>query len=184
MEHIMIKESILAKQNAKLIKLIILDVDGVLTDGQIIYTSEGQEIKNFNVRDGFGIRLAHRAGIKTAIISARQSNVITQRAKELEITEIHQNALQKLPAYEQILKLHELTDKQVAYMGDDLIDLPILRRVGLAVAVADAVPEVRQAAHYVTLNPGGKGAVRELIELILKAQGCWEKVTSRYFLKQ
>jgi 3-deoxy-D-manno-octulosonate 8-phosphate phosphatase (KDO 8-P phosphatase) len=171
----------LVQKRAKSIRMLILDVDGVLTDGRIVYTSEGKEIKHFNVRDGFGIRLAHRGGIKTAIITARYSAVVAHRARELEISEVHQNALKKLPAYEQILKAHQLSDDQIAYIGDDLIDLPLLRRVGLAVAVADAHPEVKQMVHYVTQLSGGRGAVREIIELILKAQGTWEEATSRYF---
>jgi 3-deoxy-D-manno-octulosonate 8-phosphate phosphatase (KDO 8-P phosphatase) len=171
----------LVQQKAKSVRMLIMDVDGVLTDGRIIYTSDGQEIKYFNVRDGFGIRLAHRAGIKTVIISARYSDVVTHRSRELEITEVRQNALQKLPAYEQVLETYRLNDEQVAYVGDDLVDLPLLRRVGLAVAVADASPEVKQAAHYITRRPGGCGAVREVIELILKAQGSWQEATSRYF---
>lgn len=171
----------IVQQKAKSVRMLIMDVDGVLTNGEIIYTGGGQEVKHFNVRDGFGIRLAHRVGLKTAIITARYSEVVTHRSRELEITEIRQNALKKLPAYEQIIKTHQLTDEQVAYIGDDLVDLPLLKRVGLAVAVADAQPEVRQAAHYVTQLPGGKGAVRELIELILKAQDTWQEATSRYF---
>ncbi len=169
------------QQKAKSIRMFIMDVDGVLTDGRIIYAGDGQEIKNFNVRDGFGIRLAQRVGIKTAIITARYSSMVTQRTRELEITEVHQNALKKLPVYEQILQTHQLTDEQVAYIGDDLVDLPLLRRAGLAIAVADATSEVIQAAHYVTQKPGGKGAVREAVELILKAQGSWQEATARYF---
>ncbi len=171
----------IVQQRAKSVRMLIMDVDGVLTDGRIIYTSGGEEIKHFNVRDGFGIRLAHRVGLKTAIITARYSEAVTHRSRELEISEVCQNALKKLPAYEQIIKDGGLTDEQVAYIGDDLVDLPLFRRVGLAAAVADAHPEVKQAAHYVTQLPGGKGAVRELVELILKAQDTWQEATSRYF---
>ena len=161
--------------------MLIMDVDGVLTDGKIIYTSNGEEIKHFNVRDGFGIRLAHRVGIKTAIISARYSDVVTHRSRELEITEVHLNALKKMPAYEKILETHQLNDEQVAYIGDDLVDLPLLRKAGLGIAVADAAPEVKQAAHYITQQPGGMGAVREVVEVILKAEGSWQEATSEYF---
>jgi 3-deoxy-D-manno-octulosonate 8-phosphate phosphatase (KDO 8-P phosphatase) len=161
--------------------MLIMDVDGVLTDGKIIYASDGREIKHFNVRDGFGIRLAQRVGLKTAIITARCSEVVAQRSRELEITEVHLNALKKLPAYEKILETHQLNDEQVAYIGDDLVDLPLLRKAGLAIAVADAAPELIQVAHYVTQQPGGMGAVREVVELILKAQGTWQEATSRYF---
>ncbi len=169
------------RQKAKSIRMLIMDVDGVLTNGQIVYASDGQELKHFNVRDGFGIRLIQRVGIKTAVITARYSNIVTLRSRELKINEVYQNALKKLPAYEEILKTHQLTDEQVAYMGDDLVDLPILRRVGLAITVADAVPEVIQAVHHVTQSQGGQGAVREVVELILKAQGSWQAATARYF---
>ncbi len=169
------------QDRAKNIQMFIMDIDGVLTDGRIIYTSDGQEMKNFDVRDGFGIRLAHRAGIKTTVITARQSSIVARRSLELEITEIRQNALKKLPVYEEILLKYQLQDEQIAYIGDDLIDMPILRRVGLSITVADAHPEVKQMVHYITENKGGRGAVRESIEMILKAQGSWQKATERYF---
>ncbi len=164
------------KSRLKKIKLLILDVDGVLTDGRIIYNSEGHEIKNFDVKDGFGIVMFQRLGFKTAIISARASKAVAIRAKDLRINKIFQNAFPKTAAYYRLLRLFDLKDNQVCFIGDDLPDLPILKRAGFAVTVPNAVSEVKKIAHYTTRKPGGKGAVREVIELILKAQGKWQAV--------
>ncbi len=166
---------------AQAIKMLLLDVDGVLTDGSIIYTSQGEEIKRFDIKDGFGLRLAKRAGLKTAIITARHSKVVLLRAQELEIDDVYQNAIVKLEALNQLLSKYNLEPQELAYVGDDLIDLPILRRVGLAVTVPEAPEEVKAEAGYICRKPGGMGAVREVIELILKAQGTWEQATARYF---
>ncbi|MEA3560225.1 MAG: HAD-IIIA family hydrolase [Candidatus Omnitrophota bacterium] len=168
------------EQRAKKIKMVVLDVDGVLTDGKIIYSGFGIEVKNFDVKDGFGIRLLHRAGIKTAVITAKKSRALLKRIKELQINRLYQNAFDKLKAYNDILKRFGLMNEDICYIGDDLLDLPLLKRVGLAVSVKDAVNEVKEIAHYVTEKKGGKGAVREVIDIILKAQGKWEKVTVRY----
>lgn len=165
----------------KQIKLLLLDVDGVLTDGRIIFDSNGIESKFFNVKDGHGIKLLQRAGIEVGIVSGRSSQVVANRAAELGISRVFQGALDKLAVYWEILADTGLDDSQVAFMGDDVIDLPILSRVGFAAAPADAVEEVLPHAHFVARNRGGWGAVRELCDLILKAQGAWDEVTARYF---
>lgn len=169
-----------AISRAAKIRLIIMDVDGVLTDGQIIYGTGGAEAKAFHVRDGAGVKIGQRAGLQFALISGRTSEIVERRAKELGIGDVYQGALFKLDAYGDLLRRRGLTDEGVAFIGDDLVDLPLLRRVGLAVAVADAAPEVKVQVHYVTALPGGRGAVREMIDLILKAQGLWDQVTERY----
>jgi 3-deoxy-D-manno-octulosonate 8-phosphate phosphatase (KDO 8-P phosphatase) len=155
-------------------------VDGVLTDGRIIQDGHGHELKVFDVKDGHGIVMAHRAKLRTALISGRESETIRRRAEELGIELVFQKIWNKLEVYEKILVDTELTHDEVAYIGDDLIDIPLLRRVGLAVAVADAVDEAKAAAHLITQRPGGQGAVREVIELILRAQGHWDSLLERY----
>jgi 3-deoxy-D-manno-octulosonate 8-phosphate phosphatase (KDO 8-P phosphatase) len=166
----------------KNIKLLLLDVDGVLTDGRIIFDSNGIESKFFNVKDGHGIKLVQRAGIEVGIVSGRSSQVVANRAAELGIDRVFQGSLDKLSVYRQILEDTGLDDARIAFMGDDIIDIPVMRRVGFAAAPADAVEEVLPHAHFVAKNRGGWGAVRELCDLILKAQGAWETVTARYFL--
>jgi 3-deoxy-D-manno-octulosonate 8-phosphate phosphatase (KDO 8-P phosphatase) len=165
----------------KKIKLLILDVDGVMTDGRIIFDSNGVESKFFNVKDGHGIKMLQRSGIEVGIVSGRQSQVVANRALELGIARVYQGSLDKLTPYLEILEKTGLTDEQVAYMGDDIIDLPVMRRVGFAAAPADALDAVVQHAHFVTRNRGGWGAVREVCDLILTAQGTWETVTARYY---
>jgi 3-deoxy-D-manno-octulosonate 8-phosphate phosphatase (KDO 8-P phosphatase) len=160
--------------------LLMMDVDGVLTDGRIIQDSHGHELKVFDVKDGHGIVMAHRAQLRTALISGRASETITQRARELGIELVYQKIWNKLEVYEKIIVDTKLTHDEVAYIGDDLVDIPLLRRVGLAVAVADAVDEVKAVAHLVTQRSGGQGAVREVIELILRAQGHWDTLLERY----
>jgi 3-deoxy-D-manno-octulosonate 8-phosphate phosphatase (KDO 8-P phosphatase) len=155
------------------VKVVAMDLDGVLTDGRIIVDSNGVESKNFDVQDGFGIIFLKKCGIKTAIISARDSAVGAYRAKDLKIDKLCVGVYPKLGAYESMLEEFAALDGQVCFVGDDLADLKIMRRCGVAVAVANAVFEVKQAADYVTTRPGGRGAVRETIELILKAQGHW-----------
>jgi 3-deoxy-D-manno-octulosonate 8-phosphate phosphatase (KDO 8-P phosphatase) len=167
-------------ERARKIRLLIMDVDGVLTDGRIIQDSQGHELKVFDVKDGHGIVMAHRAKLKTALISGRESDTITRRAQELGIELVFQKTWNKLAVYEEILRETQLTHEEVAYVGDDLIDIPLLRRVGLAVAVADAVEEVKATAHLITQRAGGQGAVREVIELILRAQGVWDALVERY----
>lgn len=163
------------------IKLLLLDVDGVMTDGRIIFDSNGVESKFFNVKDGHGIKMLQRAGIEVGIISGRESKVVANRAAELGIERVFQKALDKLSPYLKILADSGLTDDEVAFIGDDLIDIPVLRRVGFAAAPADAVTEVIPFVHLVTKNSGGWGAVREISDLLLKAQGRWEELTARYF---
>lgn len=163
--------------------LLLLDVDGVLTDGRITYDDQGRETKSFDVKDGHGIKLLMRAGIKVGIITGRRSPIVEHRAQELGISMVHQGALDKRVPYEAILAEQGLTDEQVAYVGDDLIDLPILRRVGFSASVADAVDEVKAAVHYVARRRGGRGAVREICDHILKGSGRWSAVTARYGLE-
>lgn len=161
------------------IRLLVMDVDGVLTDGKIVVDAQGKELKFFDVQDGFGLVLLRQAGIKTAILSARSSSAVTARAEDLKIDKICQDAYPKTNTYESLI--HELgcTDEQVCFMGDDLPDLPVLKRVGFAVAVPNAAAELKKAAHYTTVQRGGSGAVREVIELILKAQGKWKNIVAQ-----
>jgi len=165
---------------AKGIKLLVMDVDGILTDGRVIYSAAGEAQVAFDILDGHGIKLALRFGLRLAIITGRESEVVAQRARELGIQELHQKALDKLVVFQNILARHGLAPPQAGCMGDDLLDLPLLRRAGLAIMVPGAVDEVRAAAHYVTRRPGGQGAVREAIELLLKAQRHWPAVLERY----
>ena len=160
-------------ERAQHIKVLIFDVDGVLTDGRIIVDSDGVESKNFDVQDGFGIVFARQCGLKTAIISARNSAVVKHRADDLKIDKVFTGVYPKISAYEQLLAEFKVTDSEMCFVGDDVADLVVLKRVGLAVAVANAVAEIKQVAHYVTARRGGEGAVREVIELVLKAQGKW-----------
>jgi 3-deoxy-D-manno-octulosonate 8-phosphate phosphatase (KDO 8-P phosphatase) len=163
------------------VRLLVLDVDGVLTDGRLYYHDDGMETKAFDVRDGHGIKLAQRAGIEVALISGRSSPCVNKRAADLGITEVVQGPKDKVPTFERLLAEKGLGPEQAAFVGDDLVDLPVMRRAGFAVAVADASEHLFEAAHYVTLARGGRGAVREVIELILAAQGLWEKLAARYF---
>jgi 3-deoxy-D-manno-octulosonate 8-phosphate phosphatase (KDO 8-P phosphatase) len=164
-------------QRAKRIQLLLMDVDGVLTDGRVWLQSwpdgSAQEIKGFSAYDGAGLSLARTVGLRTGIITGRDSPATARRAREMALEFVYQGCAVKLPAYEEILARATLRDAEVAYIADDLPDLPVLRRVGLAIAVANAAPEVRKVAHYVTRARGGEGAVREVVELILKAQGKW-----------
>lgn len=168
-------------KKAKKIKLIILDVDGVLTDGRISFNSKNEEFKSFDVKDGHGIKLAQRSGIKFAIITGRWSPIVERRGRELEISEIHQNATDKLKVFDGVLKKFGLKNEEVAYIGDDVVDIPILKRVGLAATVADAFVYVKKEAHYITKLKGGRGAVREFIDFILKKQNRWNDLTRRYY---
>lgn len=167
-------------ERAGRIKLLLLDVDGVLTDGGILLHPDGEESKVFNVRDGLGIRLLQRAGIEVGLISGRSSRVVTRRAEDLGIGLVVQGTLYKLPAYEEILGKRGLTGRDVAYVGDDIVDIPILKRVALAVATAGAVPAVASVCHVITDRDGGRGAVREVCELILQAQGRWEEMAGPF----
>ena len=167
-------------EKAREVKLLILDVDGVMTDGSIVYNDRGEESKSFNVRDGHGMKLLQRGGVDCALITARTSDVVLHRARNLGIELVYQGAFDKLKAYEDILKKTGLATNQTAYVGDDVIDLPILKRVGFSVAVSDAVTEVKERVDYVTEAQGGRGAVREVVEIILKARGTWDELMSRY----
>jgi YrbI family 3-deoxy-D-manno-octulosonate 8-phosphate phosphatase len=162
------------------LELILSDVDGVLTDGGIWYDNQGVELKAFHIRDGLGIKLWQRAGFKFGLLTARTSHIVKLRAQELGIDLVRQGFENKLPAAQDILRDLNLAPEQVCYIGDDLTDLPVIRHVGLGVAVADAVSEVRSAAAYITKLPGGHGAVRELIELVLKGKSRWEDAIQRY----
>ena len=167
-------------QRAAGIKLLLLDVDGVLTDGSLIYLPDGTETKAFNSKDGLGIRLLQKAGVEVGIITARTSEVVQRRAENLGITLLFQGAGAKREVYEKIIADLGLTPEQVAYMGDDWLDLPVMTRVGMAAAVADAAPEVCDIAHYVTSKPGGRGAVREFCDLIVEALGKREELLAQY----
>jgi 3-deoxy-D-manno-octulosonate 8-phosphate phosphatase (KDO 8-P phosphatase) len=167
-------------ERARKTRLLIMDVDGVLTDGRIFQDCHGHELKAFDVKDGHGIVMAHRAKLRTALLSGRESETITRRAQELGIELVFQKIWNKLEVYEKILVDTRLVHDEVAYIGDDLVDIPLLRRVGFAVAVADAVDEVKAASHLITRRPGGQGAVREVIELILRAQSHWDILLERY----
>ncbi|HXV75504.1 MAG TPA: HAD hydrolase family protein [Candidatus Polarisedimenticolaceae bacterium] len=166
---------------ARKIRLVLFDSDGTLTDGRIIMTSGGEEARAFDVRDGHGVRMGQQAGLVFGVISGRESTVLQRRAEELEFEEIHQRVLDKEQRLKEILERRGLDASAVCFMGDDLIDLPVMRRCGLAVAPADAVAEVLDCAHHVTRRPGGRGAARELIDLLLRVSGSWERVTARYF---
>lgn len=159
------------RAKAKRIKLLLLDVDGVLTDGRIILDNQGNELKAFHVRDGHGIKLAQRAGIIVGIITGRRSEVVNVRARELGIQEVHQGAHDKIAVYEAVVAKYGLDDRAVAFVGDDVVDAGIFRRVGLAVAVADAEPAVLPLVDLRTRTAGGRGAVREVINLLLTSQG-------------
>jgi 3-deoxy-D-manno-octulosonate 8-phosphate phosphatase (KDO 8-P phosphatase) len=168
------------KEKLKGIKMLILDVDGVMTDGGIIMDSKGGELKKFNVRDGHGLKLLQRYGIKVAILTGRKSKVVEYRAKDLEIKDVYQKVFNKKEVFEKILVKHKLSADEVAYMGDDIIDIPVLKRVGFSAAVADAVDVVKKSVDYITKNTGGHGAVREVCEMILEAQDKWKEIAIKY----
>ncbi len=164
----------------KNIKFLILDVDGVLTDGGIILDNEGNEFKSFHVRDGHGIKMLMRAGIKIAMITGRHSKVVERRAQELGITDVFQKCHDKRVAYRQLAKKYSLSDSEIAYIGDDIVDIPLLKSSGLSVVVADADDEVKAVAMMITKRRGGRGAVREVCDFILKAKGLWQDIIDGY----
>ncbi len=168
-------------QKLQSVKVLMLDVDGVLTDGKIIYTDRGEEIKSFDVRDGHGLKLLMRSGLDVVLLTGRESEVVLHRARDLGIERIYQKVINKIEVYETILARENLLDENIGFVGDDLVDLPVLRRAGFSAAVPDAVPEVLEVVDYVTTKKGGEGAVREICELLLKAQNNWERVTARYY---
>lgn len=165
---------------AKKIRLIILDVDGVLTDGSFLIGDDGQQYKAFSTKDGLGLRLLQDSGVEAAIITGRTSKVVAHRAKELGIAHVYQGQKNKREAFNELLKKLNLEKEHVAYVGDDVIDLPVMRHVGLSCAVRDAEHMVKQYAHYITPRDGGKGAVRDVCELIMRAQGTLDDALNKY----
>lgn len=163
---------------AKNIKLLVLDVDGVLTDGGIVLDDRGNEIKTFHVRDGHGITMLIQAGISVAFVTGRQSAVVERRARELGVSDVFQKSYDKTIAVRELMRKYSVREAEVAYIGDDIVDIPVLKRVGFPVAVADAEEEVKAVALYVTEKGGGRGAVREFCDFLLKAKGMWKDLTS------
>jgi len=169
---------------ARRIRLVLLDSDGVLTDGRIIVSSDGTESRSFDVKDGQGIRLGQSAGLAFGVISGRESRALTARANELGFEDVHQGVHDKLGLVREIIERRGLEPGEVCFVGDDLIDLPAMRYCGLSIAPADAVEQVREVAHHVTERPGGRGAVREAVDMLLRAGGRWDEVTARYFTER
>jgi 3-deoxy-D-manno-octulosonate 8-phosphate phosphatase (KDO 8-P phosphatase) len=167
-------------QRCQRIELILCDVDGVMTDGGLWYDDQGRELKCFHIRDGLGIRLWQRAGFRFGILTARTSHIVKLRASELGVDLVRQGFEDKLPAAQELIRSCGLAAAQVCYLGDDLTDLAVIRHVGLGAAVADAAAEVREAAGWISQTPGGRGAVRELVEMILKAKGRWDELIQGY----
>jgi 3-deoxy-D-manno-octulosonate 8-phosphate phosphatase (KDO 8-P phosphatase) len=176
----MIPQSVILDK-ARRVKIFIVDIDGVMTDGRIIYSIYGDELKFFDVQDGFGITLLRRAGIKSLIITAKKSKIVKIRAKDLKVAKAYQGHMDKVKPFNHALRKFKVIPEEVCFIGDDLIDIPVLKRVGFAVAVPNAVEEVKDNAHYITSKTGGRGAVREVCDLILKAQGKWDAATAQYF---
>lgn len=168
------------KARAARIKLVVFDVDGVLTDGKIVIGNAGELYKSFDAQDGLGVSLLKLSGLKTAIITGRSSEIVKRRAAELKIDALFQGAKNKLAALKRLREAYGFAEEEIAYIGDDLIDLPVLRRVGLACAVANAVDEVKAASQYVAARKGGDGGVRQIAEAILKARGQWEEILAAY----
>lgn len=171
------------QEKIRRIRFLILDVDGVLTDGGIIFDEDGRETKRFDVRDGHGMKMLMRCDVEIILLTGRKSKVVEHRARDLDISQVYQGVWNKLEVFEEILRNNNLTGQEVAFVGDDVVDVPVLRRVGVSFAVADAVEEVKKVVHYISENPGGKGAVREICEIIMKAKGRWPDATARYELK-
>jgi len=169
------------QERAKKIKFLVLDADGIMTDGKIYYGNYGDEIKAFDVKDGLGIVFLKRAGIDTAIITAKKSRIVRLRAKDLGIRYVYENS-SKLATFNKLLKKFGLTKDEVCFMGDDIIDVPVLKNTGLSVTVPQAADDVKAAASHITKANAGSGAVREICELILKSQNKWEEVTKKYFV--
>lgn len=166
------------RERVRRLKLLLMDVDGVLTDGRLYYTEEGERIKVFNVQDGLGIKLLQRAGIRTGVISGRESEALRNRLLELGVDEIFMGRFEKDGILREILSRNGISAEEVGFIGDDLVDIPVLKRVGFPVAVRDASEEVKRYAVYVTMKEGGKGAVREVVDLILTLRG--EKPVKKY----
>ncbi len=167
-------------EQARKIKLLLLDVDGVLTDGRIVYDSRGRDSKFFDVHDGLGVYLLSRVGVKTVLITAKGSATIKPRAKDMRVAEVFSDISPKSAILERLLKKYGVTSGEVCFVGDDLVDLGLMKLVGLKVAVANACAEIKDTASYITVKRGGRGAVREVAELILKSQGKWEDLIKIY----
>jgi 3-deoxy-D-manno-octulosonate 8-phosphate phosphatase (KDO 8-P phosphatase) len=167
-------------ERAKQIRMVIFDVDGVLTDGSLFLGDDGQEYKAFNSRDGHGMTMLQQTGVKLAVITGRSSEVVRIRMQSLGVEHVYQGRRDKVPAYEELKRASGLADEQIAYVGDDVVDLPVMRRVGLSIAVADAHPLLQQHAHWHTRSPGGRGAGRDVCELIMEAQGNLRTMMERY----
>jgi 3-deoxy-D-manno-octulosonate 8-phosphate phosphatase (KDO 8-P phosphatase) len=168
------------RDRAAAVVLLLLDVDGVLTDGSLVYTDSGEEAKAFNTQDGLGLKLLRQAGVETGLITARRSAIVKRRAEELAVDHIHQGVDHKLTAFKEILRRSGRKPAEVCYMGDDWIDLAVLSRVGLAVCPANGVPEVQNICHYVARRNGGQGAVREICDLIITAKGLQQTLLQHY----
>jgi 3-deoxy-D-manno-octulosonate 8-phosphate phosphatase (KDO 8-P phosphatase) len=168
------------KERLKKIKLLMLDVDGVLTDGRIIYDSRGRDSKFFDVHDGLGVYLLHKCGIKTILITAKGSRTIKPRARDMRVAEVFADISPKSSVLDKVCGKYGVKRDEICFMGDDLVDLCMMSKVGFPVAVFNACPEIKQAAGYISVRSGGRGAVREVAELILKAQGKWEGVIKSY----
>ncbi|MFH0855323.1 MAG: HAD-IIIA family hydrolase [Candidatus Omnitrophota bacterium] len=167
-------------ERARKIKILLLDVDGVLTDGRIIYDSKGRDSKFFDVHDGLGVYALNKAGIKTIIVTAKSSRAIIPRARDMRVAEVFADVSPKSAILDKIMNKYKVTAEEVCFAGDDLVDLGLMKIVGLPVAVFNACPEIKQAAGYITVRHGGRGAVREIAELILKSQGKWEDIIRFY----
>jgi len=167
-------------EKAKRVKILIVDIDGVMTDGRIIYSVYGDELKFFDVHDGFGISLLNRVNIKTVIITAKKSRIVKMRGRDLKVARVYAGFIDKLIPFNDLLKRFKVAPEEICFIGDDLIDVPVLKRVGFAVSVPNAMEEAKAAAHHITSKPGGRAAVREICDLILKSQDKWDLATSKY----
>lgn len=168
------------KEKAKKIKLLMLDVDGVLTDGRIVYDSKGRDSKFFDVHDGLGVYVLRRMGIKTVLVTAKNSQVIAPRAKDMQVEAIYKDIFPKSKVVELVKKRFNLNREQICFVGDDLVDYSAMTRCGLPIAVSNACKEIKDIADYITKKPGGRGAVREVAEILLKSQGKWKKALTIY----
>ncbi len=169
-------------EKMKYVEILLLDVDGVLTDGGIIINDDGRETKRFDVRDGHGLKMLMRCGVDVILLTGRTSKAVEHRALDLGIKEVHQGAWDKLKVFEEILRKREISSAGAAFVGDDVVDVPVLRRAGFSATVADAAEDVKKTVDYITEKPGGRGAVREICEIILKAKGKWPEATAKYEL--
>ena len=168
------------KEKAKRIRLLLLDVDGVLTDGRIVYDSRGSDMKFFDVHDGMGVYALHKSGINTILITAKSSKSIRPRARDMRVAEVFEDISPKTSILDKILKKYKVSREEICFVGDDLVDLGLMKLVGFPVAVFNACPEIKQACVYITLREPGRGAVREVAELILKSQGKWDELVKSY----